>query len=43
MSARVPKEIAAYLQRIADDQDRSLSWVVSYALREWVSQKLGKK
>lgn len=42
VSARVPKEVADYLTRIASDQDRSLSWVVANALKEWVSQREAK-
>ncbi len=38
VSARVPKDVQEYLQRLADDHDRSLSWVVAYALKEWVAQ-----
>lgn len=42
VSARVPNEVAQYLQRLADEQDRSLSWVVAYALKEWVGQRSTK-
>jgi len=39
VSARVPKEIQEYLQAIATRNDRSLSWVVAYALKEWHASK----
>lgn len=37
VSARVPREIADYLKTIATSNDRSLAWVVSYALKQWVA------
>jgi predicted transcriptional regulator len=40
VSARVPKEVADYLQAIADRDERSLSWVVAYVLKEWHAQKV---
>ena len=36
VSARVPIDISNFLQSIADKNDRSLSWVVAYALKQWV-------
>ncbi len=39
VSARVPVEVAEYLQRIARDDDRSLSWVVAMALKQWVEAR----
>lgn len=35
-AATVPAETLEYLQRIATEQNQSLSWVVAYALKAWV-------
>ena len=42
VSARVPKEVADYLKAIAEKNDRSLSWVVAYALKEWYESSIRK-
>jgi predicted transcriptional regulator len=42
VSARVPKELSDYLKAIATKNDRSLSWVVAYALKEWYAERVKK-
>lgn len=38
VSCRVPVEVADYLQKMAEEQERSLSWIVAKILRSYVEE-----
>lgn len=42
VSCRVPKETAEALARMATDQERSLSWIVSKILQNYVFESKAK-
>ena len=42
ISCRVPKEVAEALLRIAQENERSLSWVASKALQQYVKGQVPK-
>lgn len=37
VSTRIPKDLAAQLQAVADKNDRSLSWVIAWVLKKWAA------
>lgn len=43
VSCRIPKEISDALTQKAQEQERSLSWVVSKILQKWYEEEQKKK
>lgn len=43
VAARLPKDQADYLRRLAAQEERSLSWVVSRVLRDFIEEEMRKK
>lgn len=39
LSTRVPNELGGFFEKIAEKNERSVSWVVARALKEWAEAK----
>lgn len=42
LNIRLPPELRAALQAIADRQERSLTYIIRKALEEWLAQQKGR-